>query len=164
METRSEQTFALGPRVAGMLSAAPTGPWASRALMFMAVAVLFTTFVRTVYTAPVVDFEAYYTGAVDLRDGVRLYGPALAWRESEYSVHHPTKPMPTDKMPYVYPPGLAVAFLPLTLLPIAAARIVWVGLLFACLIGAAYISIATLLRVSPRRRVLGTLGLGALYV
>lgn len=100
------------------------------------VLVLLAIYLRAV-AGPPIDFGAYYGAAADFRAGRTPYFNALIWKGAGY-VTGSTDTKPTPGIAYVYPPALALALVPLTELPIHAATIVWISLLFACVIGTAW--------------------------
>src|SRR5689334_21690395 len=102
-------------------------------LVLIAGTIFLVTFIRS-SSQKFIDLQAYRAAAVSIRDGGRLYGSALVWREDAYAVDHPTQSMPTDVLPYVYPPNLAIAMLPLTMLSFPAAKVIWLVILLSCLI------------------------------
>ena len=83
-----------------------------------------------------VDFEAFYTGAALLRDGhgARLYDLGL---QARYQIELLGRlPLHGNVLPFVSPPHVAVALLPLAYLPLGAAFAAWSLLqlvLVACL-------------------------------
>ena len=94
-------------------------------------------------SGPPVDFGAYYGAAVAIRSGANPYADALAWKAAGHATGSLGSP-PAASIAYVYPPGLALALLPLTLLPMPLASALWVLLLFGCVVGTAW-CLATLL-------------------
>src|SRR4051812_41969681 len=97
--------------MAGMVA---SGGWLGRAVIAGAVILLLVVYARAVSTRPV-DFGAYYGAAVALREGGSPYADALAWQAAGYVTGSPAR-QPTIETAYVYPPALALALLPLTVL------------------------------------------------
>jgi hypothetical protein len=96
---------------------------------------------------PPVDFDAYHGAALAILEGRSPYADALAWRAAGYVTGSPGR-QPTARTAYVYPPALALALLPSTVLPIQVASVVWVALLLGGVLGTAW-CLATI--VTPRR-------------
>jgi alpha-1,2-mannosyltransferase len=134
----------------------------SVAVGLLAAAVLGALFVHNLQTSPFVDFAAFYTAASDLRNGDPLYAPGLAWRDAAYSIDYPGKTQPTAALPYVYSPALAVALLPLTLLPFKAAAILWLILNYSLLIGSSFLLVRLLFPAQRRHWLVGALALSAI--
>jgi hypothetical protein len=98
----------------------------------VAALLLVALFVHDLQTADTNDFRSSYTAAQALRHGERLYSTALAWKRTGYASGLQTD-LPTSA--YVYPPAVAIAFAPLTVVPYRAARDLWLTLIFAALVG-----------------------------
>ena len=111
---------------------------------------------------PPADFDTYYNAASDLRRGERLYEDAVIWREVGHGMSG-TVPSPTETTAYIYPPFLAVAFIPLSLLPREVAHAVWCALIVLAVAAAATV-IAALLRSAPWPRLLPLAALVAVLV
>jgi hypothetical protein len=120
--------------------------WWSRAIVAGAAVALLAISLRAAGTPPV-DFGAYHGAALAIREGRSPYADALAWRAAGYVTGSPGR-QPTAEIAYVYPPTLALALVPLTVAPLQVASAVWLALLFACVVGAAW-CLAGL--VTPRR-------------
>jgi alpha-1,2-mannosyltransferase len=135
--------------------------WLRRGATLAAIAVLVGLFVRTLQTSPFVDFEAYYSGAVAVRSGEPLYARALAYRDAGYTLDNPNVSAPVSGMPYAYPPAFAIAFLPLSFLPIGSASIIWFAIVFMSLVGAAYLLAGLLFPVRRSYRLPTALIVGA---
>jgi hypothetical protein len=108
----------------------------SGAIVVAATAVLLLVYARAA-AGPPVDFGAYYSAALALRDGRSPYADALAWKAAGYVTGSPGR-QPTAETAYVYPPALALALLPLTALPITVAQSIWPAALFGCVLGTAW--------------------------
>src|SRR5688500_809328 len=121
-------------------------PWWPRVAISASAVVLLAVLVRAA-AAPPVDFGAYYGAAVALRDGRTPYADALAWKAAGYVTGSPDR-QPTAQTAYVYPPALALALIPLAALPVQAASVVWLAILFGCIVGTAW---CLALLVWPRR-------------
>jgi hypothetical protein len=121
---------------------------ASAAAVLAAVLVILLL-ARIARTSPFVDTEAYAAAAQAVRHGESPYQRALAWRDAGYTYHLPGAVPPVAGMPYLYPPPLALAFVPLSFLPLRLLNLLWLGLSLACLLAA----VALLLRLlSPDRQ------------
>jgi glycosyl transferase family 87 len=120
-------------------------------MTLVGLAVLVLLFARAV-TLTRGDFDAYYAGATALRTGASMYTDALTWREAGYSTMFPG-PKPIPNSPYVYPPALAVALLPLSFLSPYTAGLVWLGLIALSILGTAFLFARFILPL-PRRYVL----------
>lgn len=116
--------------------------WLTRILAVLGAAGLIATYIRSV-SPPGVDYVAYYDAGGWIRAGARLYERSLIWRDVGYAPEYPM-PMP-DGMQFVYPPVFAFAFSPLTLLPVDTAFAMWLGVLFAALMGATWLLLRLLL-------------------
>jgi Glycosyltransferase family 87 len=118
----------------------------------IAIALLATSVART-RAGSFVDFQSYYQAAVTVRQGEALYAHALRWRDASLTIALPggaaiaaeVSPPAAEGIsvvglsPYVYPPGLAVALIPLTFLPFGVASALWLGLLVASIVGTVYL-------------------------
>jgi hypothetical protein len=121
-------------------------------LVGIAVALLGISVART-RAGSFVDFQSYYQAAVTVREGGPLYAHALRWRDASLTIALPGgSPLAAEASPpaiegitvvglspYVYPPGLAVALVPLTFLPFGVASALWLGLLVASIVGTVYL-------------------------
>ena len=117
-------------------------PGADRLSVVGVTVVLLVIYLRGLASPPY-DFGAYYFAAEDLRSGRSPYEHALAWRAAGHVTGSPGPP-PVAGIAYVYPPALALALVPLTVLSLTQASAVWLALLFGCVIGTAW-CLATLL-------------------
>jgi hypothetical protein len=129
-------------------------------LTLAALVVLVSLFARAVQL-PRGDFEAYYAGATALRTGERLYADALTWRDAGYSTMFPG-PKPIPNSPYVYPPALAVALLPLSFLSLHVSGLVWLGLIAASILATAFLCVRFILPIPRMYIVPATVCLAAL--
>jgi hypothetical protein len=130
--------------------------------MLAGLVVLVSLFGRAVQL-PRGDFEAYYAGASALRSGERLYADALTWRDAGYSTMFPG-PKPIPNSPYVYPPALAVALLPLSFLSLHVAGLVWLGLIAVSILTTAFLCARYILPIPRSYLVPTTVCLAALAV
>ena len=133
---------------------------AAAVLTLVGLAVLGSLFARAV-TLTRGDFDAYYAGATALRTGAPMYTDALTWRDAGYSTMFPG-PKPIPNSPYVYPPALAVALMPLSFLSPYTAGLVWLGLIALSILGTAYLFARFILPVPRRYVVPTTVCIGAL--
>ncbi len=78
------------------------------------------------------DFYTYYQAALAVREGLNPFAPVMAWIHG----YQPGDPLVPSY--YVYAPLFAWLIVPLTLLPFAAAHLVWGLLNVALLAGAIY--------------------------
>jgi hypothetical protein len=108
------------------------------AVVAFAITATVASFVRALRFPPG-DFEAYYAAASAVRHGDRIYDRALAYREARLSNFLPGIAHPADVTHYVYPPPLAMALTPFTLLPLSVATAIWTALSFFCLIMSCYL-------------------------
>jgi hypothetical protein len=108
------------------------------ALLTLVGLVVFVTLFARAVTLTRGDFEAYYAGATALRSASPLYADALSWRDAGYSTMFPG-PKPIPNSPYVYPPALAVALLPLTFVSAHTAGLIWLGLIAASVLATAFL-------------------------
>jgi hypothetical protein len=137
----------------------------AHATTLLAVLLLAMMYLHNVRSSPFVDFEAYYAGATALWQGDRLYGRALAYRDSGYAISHPAVADPNDgRLPYVYPPAFALAFSPLALLPERAASMVWFTFVFGCLMGTVWLLTTGLVPIAPSYRLATALGSASVVV
>jgi hypothetical protein len=87
------------------------------------------------------DFVSYYAASTLLADGhaVEMYDP-VAMRERELQLLAPWGWDASSVFPmFLNPPAFAVVLLPLTLLPVAEALLVWEILTIGAALGAAYL-------------------------
>jgi hypothetical protein len=118
--------------------------WIAGGLTILAALILLALYVRTV-SSGLGDFEAYQSAALAVRHGDRLYEHALAWRDAGFAVNFPgPRPLadryPGDhNTPFVYPAVFALVFVPVTFLPPEAGRLLWLTIVFGCLLGAAFV-------------------------
>jgi hypothetical protein len=110
--------------------------WIARVVIGLVLAALFVLYLRSAFSRPY-DFAAYYDAAVNLWQDRTPYADALAWKAAGYATGSPQLEV-IREIPYVYPPTLALAMLPLTALPIELARVVWLALLYGCVAGTAW--------------------------
>jgi hypothetical protein len=106
------------------------------AVVVAAAVVLLLVYARAVDGSPV-DFGAYYGAALAVREGRSPYDDALAWQAAGY-VTGGLGRQPTAQTAYVYPPALALALIPLTVLPLQAAQSLWLAVLFGSVVGTAW--------------------------
>ena len=118
--------------------------WVQFAVAVLAGVILALSYVRTV-GGELGDFDAYYAAGWTVRHGEPLYEHAFAWRDAGFAVNFPGERPLADRYPgvnsspFVYPSAFALAVVPLTLLPIETARVVWFTLMFGCFIAAAFV-------------------------
>lgn len=147
--------------------------WGSIAALVVASSLLLILFVRHSVGSAFTDFHVYHNGASAIRQGNPLYELALAWRDAGYADFHPTATLttttePLDRnagvhsIPYNYPAGFAFAFLPFTFIPKDVGRLIWFTIVFACLVGAAYVLVGTFFKGPRAQRMAGATGLSVL--
>lgn len=156
----------------GRLRAAARHPAAAWVMAGLSLCVLAGSVARWA-EGPFNDFHTYYQAGMTVREGGPLYKHALDWRDGSLTIALPgadekiaaLSPLAAKGInlsPYVYPPGLAVALVPLTLLPLETARAIWLVLLVASACGTVYVLTRTLAPAAPRSsRLLATLVLTA---
>jgi hypothetical protein len=149
MESQVNLATALSSQPAAGRAREALARWGAGACALIALASVLAMFAKNT-SSPFIDYWQYHTAAVAVRDDGPLYGPAFQWRDSQYTIHHPTTPNPIPGNPYAYPPGFAIALVPLTALPADVQKILWLGILFACVFGTAYVWTGRLF--APARR------------
>ena len=134
-----------------------------RALTFtLGVVVLAAIFVnKLVANGAVIDFEVYRSAALGLNDPGHLYDRAIAWRDAQWAVNQPGSP-PTDGSPYVYPPAMALAFVPIATLPFQVGSMLWLLISFGSLVVTGWVLTGLLFRARPRDRIIAAVAIGAL--
>ena len=135
------------------LSSLPAPSWTLRAgtkirpglisagVVVLATVALMLLFLHNIRTSAFADFEAYYAGASAVRQGESLYTRAIAVRDDEHSMGHPHKPDLKPGLPYVYPPPMAVALLPLTTIPLETASVVWGAINYGLVVATSFVLI-----------------------
>jgi hypothetical protein len=138
--------------------------WAVPLVAALAALVIALQVMRLVRVAPFNDFEGYYAAALAVRQGHSPYYRALAWRDAAYTHHLPGAQVPYGGSPYQYPPAFALAFVPLTFLPLRVVSLLWLGLSLICLAGAAAVLCWLLLPARALARLAGILMLTAMLL
>jgi hypothetical protein len=139
--------------------------WGARACTLIACIILLLVLAKNILASSFADYWAYNAAAMAIRGHGSLYGPALLQRDTGFTLHHPTihqgKDVPND---YPYPPAFAMALVPFTALPANVQEILWLSILFSCVLGTGYVLSGQLFSVAPRYRYTATLGLSAILI
>ena len=90
-----------------------------------------------------------------------MYTPGFERRAAGAANNSPTSRV--EGSPYAYPPALAIAFLPLTFVPVPTGALIWFTIIVASLIGAAYLLLGLLFPgVRGSYRITAVLGIAVL--
>lgn len=130
------------------------------ALVAVGVAILVLVAARAALVKPE-HLQIYLGAASAIWNGERLYELGLYFRDHGYTLWYPN-PRPTPLWPYVYPPALAIALIPLTTVPFESARVLWFGLSLGAFLGTIWLLCGMLFPARGRNRLLVTVALGGL--
>jgi alpha-1,2-mannosyltransferase len=126
--------------------------WICHAIVVSSLATLSLSFLHNARGSQFLDFEAYFAGAMAVKNGEPLYARALVTRDAEYTSGHPTKREPEPGLPYVYLPPAALALVPLTVLPFSSAAVLWRVLSYGTLALTSFLLVRLLLPLHPELR------------
>jgi hypothetical protein len=123
-------------RLALIMRDQAVGVWLPRLVWVAAIVLFLVTFVKSA-NAPAVDFTSYYSAGQDIRTGGDIYAQARVVAANQYAMFAPNTPN-GNASAYVYPPLVALAMAPLSVLPFEAASLVWYVVLTASVLLTAY--------------------------
>jgi hypothetical protein len=119
---------------------------------FVAAFNVYRLFGPTSYQIYQADFHTYYQAALAVRAGHNPFAPAVAWMQA--TLHHRPDTPPIGHISlYVYPPLLAIALIPFTIMPYPAALAVWNLCNIALLIGSCYFTLR-IAAIRPSRTIM----------
>ncbi len=125
--------------------------WTSWLLVGLGVLVLGATFARSLRFGAI-DLQVYQAASVAVTTHGRLYEGALRWRDQGIGPYQWER-VEEVQQPYIYPPLFAIAVAPLFVLPFETAKVVWLSLNVASLLGAVAL-LLNVLRPLPVSRLL----------
>ncbi len=112
------------------------GTWLPRAVWAAAVLLFLVTLVGSA-RAPAVDVLEYYGAGLMIRTGGDIYEQARIVAANHYAMFAPNTPN-GNASAYVYPPLVALALAPLSVLPLTEASLVWYAVLIVSVLVTAY--------------------------
>lgn len=136
--------------------------WQSKAAQNLVIVLssltLLAAFVYLARTDWFVDSSIYHRAGIAVREHSNLYARILEMRDNGWTIDGPNgipanrgEPRIFPDFPYIYAPAFAIAYVPLSYLPLHAANLAWLAIGFACLIGSLYL-ITGWFQPAPHRR------------